>query len=183
MSNITEIKNIMLISPNKVKGYEVINLNVSDSQIGNAIRISQNIYLKDNINRDLIERLQQLVYNKINNQPDTIDDEQNVAYKALLDDFITPALVYRTAMELVTITTLKIRGMGLVKNSDTNVQTTTSADVKYMSEYYDTMYNDALNRCTDFLCENKEAFIELPDGFCTCSSKPRYARTGLYLGK
>lgn len=73
--------------------------------------------------------------------------------------------------------------MGVVKNNDTNVQTTTAADISYMTEYYGALYNDALNRTVDFLSENKEAFKELPDGFCTCSSKPRFAQTGLWLGK
>lgn len=173
----------MLISPNKVKTYGTINLNVNESEIGNAIRISQNIYLQDIVGTDLVEHIQQLVYNKIKGLPDTIDDVENEQYKALLDDFITPVLVYRTAVELCTIMTLKIRNMGVVKNNDTNVQATNAGDVKYMSEYYETFFYDAVNKMMDFLCANKDAFAELPDGFCTCSRKPKYARTGLYLGK
>lgn len=183
MSNLSEIKNTMLVSPQKVKTYGNINLNVDDGQIGAAIRISQNVHLKDAINRDLIERLQQLVYNKIKGNPDTIDDQENEAYKNLLDEFIVPALVYRTAMELCTILTLKIRNAGVIKNNDTNVQATTASDISYMSEYYGGLYNDALNRTVDFLCENKSAFIEVPDGFCTCSSKPRFAQTNIWLGR
>ena len=183
MTNLTDIKNTMLVSPQKVKTYGNINLNVAESEIGAAIRIAQNVHLKDAINRDLIEHLQQLVYNKIKGIHPNINDEEAEAYKALLDDFIVPALVYRTAMELCIILSLKIRNAGVVKNSDTNVQTTSSADMKYMTEYYGGLYNDALNRTVDFLCENKAAFEEIPDGFCTCSSKPRFAQTGLWLGK
>ena len=183
MENISEILKVMLISPNKVKGYGVINLNVTDAEIGNAIRISQMVYLKDIFGAELVEHLQQLVYNKVKSLPDSIDDPENAQYKCLLEDYITPILVYRVAVELCTLLTLKIRNAGLVKNSDTNVQATNAGDVKYMKEYYETFFYDAVNSCMDFLCENKEAFIELPDGFCTCSSKPRFARTGLYLGK
>lgn len=178
-----EFKNAMLISPQKVKTYGVINLNVNESEIGNAIRISQSIYLKDIIAPELVERIQLLVYNKIKGLEPSIDDEENEAYKSLLDDYITPVLVYRTAVELCTLVTLKIRNMGVVKNNDTNVQSTTAGDVKYMAEYYETFFYDAVNKMMDFLCQNKAAFEELPDDFCTCKSKPRYARTGLYLGK
>lgn len=173
----------MLISPQKVKTYGTINLNVNESEIGNAIRISQNIYLTDIIGTDLVEHIQELVYNKVKGTGETIDDEEYEAYKVLLDDYLTPVLVYRTAVELCTLLTLKIRNMGVVKNNDTNVQTTTAGDVKYMSEYYETFFYDAVNKMMDFLCANKEAYVELPDGFCTCKRKPRYARTGLYLGK
>lgn len=179
----TDFRNVMLISPQKVKTWGVINLNVNESEIGNAIRISQEIYLRDIVGTDLVERVQRLVYDKIQGLPDTIDDEANEAYKVLLDDYLTPVLVYRTAVELCTLMTLKIRNMGVVKNNDTNVQATSAGDVKYMSEYYSTFFNDKVNRLMDFLCENKEAFEEVPEGFCTCSSKPRYARTGLWLGK
>lgn len=183
MTNLTDIKNTMLVSPQKVKTYGNINLNVAESEIGAAIRIAQNVHLKDAISRDLIEQLQLLVYNKIKGIHPNIDDEANEAYKALLDEFIVPALVYRTAMELCTILTLKIRNMGVVKNNDTNVQATTAGDMSYMAEYYGGLYNDALNRTVDFLCENKAAFEELPDGFCTCKTKPRFAQTNLWLGK
>jgi len=179
----TDFKTVMLISPQKVKTYGVINLNVNENEVGNAIRISQNIYLRDIIGGDLLEHVQELVYNKIKGLTPSIDDEENEAYKVLCDDYLVPVLVYRTAVELCTLLTLKIRNMGVVKNSDTNVQSTSAGDVKYMAEYYETFYYDAVNRLMDFLCENKDAFVEIEDGFCTCSSKPRYGRTGLWLGK
>lgn len=177
-----EFKNCMLISPNKVKNYETINLNVSDSQIGNAIRISQGVYLTDILGKELVEKMQELVYNKIQGSGETIDDSGNTQYKDLLELYVTPVLVYRTAVELCSTLTLKIRNMGVVKNNDTNVQSTTAGDVKYMKEYYETFFYDAVNKMMDFLCKNKTAFVELPDGFCTCKRKPLYARTSLWLG-
>lgn len=179
----TDFKNVMLISPQKVKTWGTINLNVDEGEIGNAIRISQNIYLTDIIGVDMVEHVQQLVYNKVKGSGSSIDDEVNEAYKVLLDDYITPVLVYRTAVELCTVLSLKIRNMGVVKNSDTNVQATTASDVKSMSEYYETFFYDSVNKLMDFLCQNKAAYGELPDGFCTCKRKPKYARTGLYLGR
>ena len=179
----TDFKQVMLISPQKVKTWGTINLNVNESEIGDAIRISQNIYLTDIIGSDLVEHVQQLVYNKVKGSGSSIDDEANEAYKVLLDDYLTPVLVYRTAVELCTILTLKIRNMGVVKNNDTNVQATTASDVNALSQYYETFFCDAVNKLMDFLCQNKQAYIEIPDDFCTCKRKPRYARTGLYLGK
>lgn len=175
-----EYKKVMLVSPSKVKSYGTINLNVDEGEMGNAIRISQDIHLKDVIGNNLVEHLQELVYNKIQNSGETIDDLEQ--YKTLLDEYVVPTLVYRTALELCTIVSLKIRNMGVVKNSDTNVQGPTVGDIKYLSEYYGTYYNDCLNKMMDFLCENKGAFVEIGDDFCTCSSKPKYARTSLWLG-
>lgn len=179
---INDFKNVMLISPKKVKEYGNINLNVDDGEIGAAIRISQSIYLREVVGQDLIEHIQQLIYNKVKGNPDNIDDPENEPYKVLLEDYLTPALVYRTAVELCQILTLKIRNMGLVKNNDTNVETTSASELSHMKEYYDTFVNDAYNRIADFLCENKKAYVEVDDNYCTCSEKPKYGRTGLWLG-
>lgn len=172
----------MLVSPTKVKEYGNININVQDREIGAAIRIAQNIYLADAINRDLVEHVQELVYNKIKGSGSTIDDPDNEPYKVLLEEYLQPAIVYRTCEELCTIANIKIRNMGLVKNSDTNVNSTGADDMSYMQDYYGVMFNDALNRCVDYLCENKGAFVEIGDDFCTCRTKPKYAQTGLWLG-
>lgn len=177
-----EYKNTMLVSPTKVKEFGNINLNVDDREIGFAIRVSQNIHLSCDIGRELVEHIQELVYNKIVGSGSSIDDNENEQYKVLLDEYLVPALVYRTAMELCTITTMKIRNMGVVKNEDTNVKQTSAPELSYTQEYYDGMYNDALNRISDFLCENKNSFAEVGDGYCTCSGKPRFAATGLWLG-
>ena len=176
------IKNTMLISPNTIKNYNVVNLNVDDSVLGNCIRTAQNIYLRDVIGTDLLTHLQELVYNKIIGSGSSIDDNENVMYKVLLDEYVKPTLSYRTAVECCTVLSLKLRNMGLVKNSDTNVNATTQDDIIAMKQYYDAFFNDSLNRMMEYLCENKGAFVELPEGFCTCSSKPLYGRTNLWLG-
>lgn len=174
---------VMLISPAGVKSYGDINVNVDEVQTGAAIRIAQNVYLVDILGRDLVEHLQQLVFNKISGESeDTIDSEGNSAYKTLLDEYIKPVLAYRTVVELCIKTSLKIRNMGVVKNQDTNVNPTDWTDYSRLRDYYETFFVDAVNKMMDFLCQNKTAFMELPDGFCTCKRKPLYGRTKLWLG-
>lgn len=182
MSNLTAIKNVMLVSPTKVKEYAVVGLNLDDNDLGNAIRIAH-IYLRDAIGEDIVQHVQELVYNKMQGSGSSIDDEENEPYKVLLDEYLQPALVYRTAEESCTIFSYKIRSMGVVRNSDTNVKEASAPDVSKLREYYGVLFNDALNRCSDYLCENKKAISEVGDDFCTCSSKPRFAETGLWLGK
>lgn len=174
---------VMLISPAGVKSYGDINVNVDEAQTGAAIRIAQNVYLVDILGRDLVEHLQQLVFNKISGESDdTIDSEGNEAYKTLLDEFVQPVLAYRTVVELCIKTSLKIRNAGVIKNQDTNVIPTDWTDYSRLRDYYETFYVDAVNKMMDFLCKNKTAFMELPDGFCTCERKPLYGRSRLFLG-
>lgn len=174
-----DYKNVMLISPTKVKKYATVGLNVDENVLGECIRLAH-IHVGEVMGRELMDRLRELVGNKIQGSGTTIDDEP--AYKTLLDEYATPALAYATAVEAATVNELKIRNMGTVKNSDTNVNAVSGGESAYLATYLRTYLNDAYNRMVDFLCEERAAFKELPDGFCTCASKPLYANTGLWLG-
>jgi len=175
-----DYKKVMLISPDKVKSRALVGLNLDDGTLGECIRIAH-IHVREVIGRNLMEHLQELVWNKIQGSGSTIDDDENIAYKTLLEEYLTDALAYATAVEAATVNELKIRNMGTVKNSDTNV-INAGDDYKHLSVYLRTYLNDAYNRMVEFLCEERAAFAELPDGYCTCESKPLYANINLWLG-
>ena len=180
----TEWKNVMLISPKRVKESGELNVNVEDRAIASSIRIAQDIYLRDVIGKDLLDKLKVLVYNKIESVSGAtnIDSEEAIAYKTLLDDYIGDALVYKTVVDLAIRKSYELRNMGLVKNYDTNVQASSIDDIKYVQNYQETMWNDALNRIVEFLCENKEAIPE-STFVCGCKPKTKYANVNIYLGK
>lgn len=178
----TEYKNTMLISPDTVKSQSDLNYNVDDIAIGASIRVAQNIYLRDIIGGALLERLQELVYNAIEGNPDNIDEEANIAYKTLLDDYIEDFLTYKVTSEIATRLSLKIRNMGVIKNSDTNISPATLEDLNYLYQTSETYVNDAANRMTAFICKNAAAYPENIFN-CGCNDGPLYANTGLWLGK
>lgn len=177
----TEYKNTMLISPTTVKSYGALNINVDDALLGNCIRTSQDVYLKDIVGDTLVERLQELVYNKIQGEEDNIDSEGNEAYKQLLDDYVTPVLVYKVVVETAVRITLKIRNMGTVKNSDVNVNQVQAGEMKYIASYNETVYVDYVNKMVKFLCQNSSAYPEY-DFDCKCGNAPLYANNNLWLG-
>lgn len=178
-----DYKNTMLLSPKRVKESGELNLNVDEAAIGASIRTAQNVYLVDVIGTDLVEHLQELVYNKIQGaSANTIDSEENVAYKTLLNEYITPALISKTIVDVALRLSFKIRNMGVVQNSDTNVNYVQIDDIKYVQSYQETMWNHYLNRLVEFLCKNKAA---IPESTFTCGCKPKrkYANTNIYFGK
>ena len=177
-----EYKNVMLISPDDVKSQTDINFNVDDTAIGASIRVAQSIYLRDVIGDDLLEKIQVLVWNSIQGSGSSIDDEINIAYKTLLDDYICNALAYKTATDLCDSQSYKVRNMGVVKTSDTNVNDATLGEILYLKNRYETYFNDALNRMVKFICENKDAYPE-SNFKCECFGSPLYGNTGLWLGK
>ena len=177
-----QYKNTVLISPKKVKESGELNLNVDECVIGASIRTAQNVYMVDVVGKDLVEALQEKVYNKIQGvSANTIDSEENVAYKTLLDEYMTPALITKTVIDVCIRISLKIRNMGVVKNSDTNVQAADIDDIKFLQNYEETNYCPYLNRMVEFLCANKEAIPE-SNFTCGCKPKKKFANVNLFLG-
>lgn len=176
-------KKVMLTSPQKVKESGNLNLNVSDEVIGAAIRTAQSVYLQDVVGEDLVEALQEKVYNKIQGaSANTIDSEENVAYKTLLDEYFTPALISKTVVDIALRISLKIRNMGVVQNQDgMNVQKVDLDDIKFLQSSEETYYNHYLNRMADFLCANKGAIPESKFD-CDCKPKKKFSNVNLYLG-
>lgn len=175
-------RDTMLISPKTVKESGQLNVDVDDNFIAASIRTAQNIYLSDVIGKELVEKLQVLVYNKIMDVDDTkINDEENIAYATLLYDYLTDVLVWKSVIDLCMRTSFKIRNIGVVQNSDTNANTVDMEDIKFYQNYLETMYNHCLNRVAEFLCENKEA---IPESTMDCDCKPerKYANVNLFLG-
>lgn len=173
----------MLISPDAVKAQGDINYNVDDSKIGAAIRTSQNIYMRDVIGGALLEKVQTLVYNKMTGlTADTIDSEENVAYKTLLDEYIQPLLTYKVAAELCSRLAYKIRNFGVVKDGSLNINPADLGEILYVRDNMEVFFNDACNRIMEFICGHIEAYPEA-DVKCGCGESPKFARTGLWLGK
>lgn len=173
-------KNTMLISPKKVKESGLLNLNVDEGVIGAAIRTAQQVYMVDVVGSELVEKLQQLVYAKISGQ-EGIDAEDAIAYKTLLEEYMTPALISKAVIDTAMRISYKIRNMGVVKNSDANVNAASIDDIKFIQNNEETNYNHYLNRMAEYLCANKEAIPESHYD-CGCRPKKKYANINLWLG-
>lgn len=179
----SEYKKVMLISPDDVKSTGNINYNVDDEVIGAAIRTAQNIYLTDVLSSELVEKLQQLIFNSIEEVEDNIEDAQNAYYKTLLDDYIKEALSYKATAEICVRISLKIRNMGVVQNADTNVNAVGLDDIKYLRDTFNGYWESSVNKMYKYLKKNKQAFPEFIG--CGCDKiniKAKFGNTGLFLG-
>lgn len=169
-------KNIMLTSPNSVKAVSYINNNVTDDVIGASIREAGDIHLQSIIGTALYRRLQELVNNKIQGVNDNIDSEENEAYKFLLDEYVEPYLISKVQFLICQPISYKVRNMGVIQNSDANVNKSTSDEIGKLANRFNT---EAMRRATAlsmYLCKNKSAYPELTSS-CDCNDvKPMLGR-------
>ena len=183
-----EYRNTLLISAKELKNANtLISNNVDDNYLSSTIITCQEVYLEQITGTALYHRLQELVYNQITNAPDALNDAENKDYKILLEDMIKPYLKARATVDVLYPITYKIRNMGVMKNSDTNLQPADMNDIKYLEKQYNTYTSEYEQRLSKYLCDNKKLFPELeadiPSYFDSPSLGKDYANEcGLWLG-
>lgn len=155
-------RNTLLISAKELKNANtLISANLDDNYLSATIVTCQEVYLEQITGTALYHRLQELVYNQITNAPDALNDPENEDYKILLEDMVKPFLKARATVDVLYPITYKIRNMGVMKSSDTNLQNADMNDIKYLEKQYLTYVAEYEQRLSKYLCDNKKLFPEL----------------------
>ena len=181
-------RNTLLISAKELKNANtLISNNLDDNYLSATIVTCQEVYLEQITGTALYHRLQELVYNQITNAPDALNDPENEDYKILLEDMVKPFLKARALVDVLYNAAFKIRNMGVMKSSDTNLQNADMSDIKYLEKQYLTYVAEYEQRLSKYLCANQDKFEELaadiPAYFDQPSLGKEYANDGgLWLG-
>lgn len=188
MTEEKDIRNVMLIAPNAIKASTYLNANVDDGMVGAAIREAQEVHLQSIIGSELLYRIQELVYNAITGNTDTIDDAENECYKDCLDNYITPYMEEKVQAVLVLMVSYKTRNLGVIHASDTNLNAPSINDVLLVQQRYNGVAAKYATALSKYLCQNKPCFPELTSEGCNCTPyvAPQIGKTfvniGLWLG-
>lgn len=181
--------NTLLIAPSELKSESLINNNVDDKPLGVMVQTVQEIYLSKITGTALMRRLQELVYNKIqNNQGDRIDGQGFESYAELLEDYVKDYIKYRVMKNFLVENSFKMRNIGLVRNADTNVIPADVDTLKYLEHHYDVYVAEYEERLSNYLCANRSNFPELAADIPSYMDAPTLgkdfsATSGLWLGK
>lgn len=178
----------LLISAKELKNNgTIISGNIDDNYLSSTIVTCQEVYLEQITGTALYHKLQMLVYNQITGQADGIYAAGNEDYRELLEEMVKPYLKARATVDILYPVSYKIRNMGVMKSSDTNLQNADMSDIKYLEKQYLTYVAEYEQRLSKYLCANKEKFEELaadvPSYFDKPSVGKNYANEcGLWLG-
>lgn len=182
------IKDVLLEAPDDIKAATYLNNNVDDKMLGAALKETQYVHLQSIVGSNLLYRLQELVYNAIEGNQDTIDDEPNAAYKTLLDDYVQPYLEAKIQAVLPLMITYKTRNLGLTKADDDNVRSADADDILLVQSRYNSVADRYATMLSKYLCDNKSTYPELDNTSCGCTPYvapmlgKRFVNTGLWLG-
>lgn len=162
----------MIITPTDLQG-TVVNANLDDLYLQNAINEAEDVYLRE-ILGDL---LYNAIINKINSQ--TLSGK----YQTLVDNYIKIYLQYKVQALLVPQVAFKIRNSGILSQYDQGFNTTSVKDTMYVQEQYDSKSEFYANRLTVYLQKNAADFPEYgySDDNITQPTETQNVTT-LYLG-
>ena len=151
---------VLLVSEDTIRKYSEISENTYGKSLLPAIRRTQDVKLQEILGSCLYRKLLSLV------EDGSILLEQNVAYKDLLDDYITPYMIEQVVADLIPIVGSKIANLGVIKSND-EYATNVSADEADRLAYQHVVFaNHYAKMLQDFLKGNAEAYPELK--CCEC---------------
>jgi len=172
------ITNVLLLSEDKLKSYSEISDNLYGKSLMPAIKTSQELYLQGILGSCLYQKLLSLVADG------SIIDDENVAYKDLLDGYCTPYLIERTIADLIPIVGSKIANLGVYKSQDEYTSNVSAGEVDRLQYSHVVKADHYAKRMQNFLKGNRSAYPELDA--CGCADvKPNLDSAedvSLYLG-
>lgn len=150
------MKNILLCSPDFVRLNSNISDNVNSKVLATAIREVQEDELQEILGQILYNKLQDMV------EDGSIEDENNIAYKNVLDKaqlFIT----YKVIAEVIVMLNVKIDNAGLIQTRDENMDYMDLDDTMTMKQYYDSKASHYAYLLQNYLMENLSEIPELTE--------------------
>lgn len=170
--------NILLISEDKIKTLSGLDDNIWGKNLLPAIREAQEMGLQTIIGTCLYQRLCSMV------DDGSISDNENLAYKTLLDNQIQYYMLYKVISDLIPIIGVKLANIGVVISNDEHIQNLTEDERNRIDTYYAYRADFYCKRLQEFLLNNKELYPELDE--CSCNNMQKNfdsaASTGLWLG-
>lgn len=167
---------ILLISEDYIKTNSGLNDNVWGNYLMPAIREAQDIKLQQILGTSLYETILEQVKNG------AIKNDHFKPYKALLDDYIQPYLMYQTINDLVPIIGVKLTNIGVVVSNDEHLTNLTQGERELVQTYYGQRAEFYGKRLQNFLIDNRTNYKELAICEDIKPTLDSVAETGLWLG-
>ena len=146
---------VLLISESYIKSVTNISDNIANDYLLPSIKLAQDVDLESTIGTQLLEKLQELIYNN------DISNQENSNYKLLLDKYIQPYLAYSTIKHLTPTVAYKLANQGILRTEDEKSYNITSNEVDKVMDYYSHISNTFKKRLQLFLIANYNSFPEL----------------------
>ena len=169
---------VLLTSEKYIKENCEISNNVSGKFLESAIKEAQDLKLTPILGDALVAKLKDLVGNH------TINNQENAAYKLLLDKYVQRFLMWTVKVDIAHTTSYKLSNFGVTKTSDENLQVASQEEIIADQDYSQAKADAYCNRMQDYLLDNRAQYPELTENRLHQMRSNLYsaASCGVFLG-
>ena len=168
---------ILLVSEDFVKTNSALNDNLWGKFLLPAIREAQDINLQTYLGECLYKTILGMV------QDGSITASTNESYKALLEDYIQPYLLYQVQANIIPTINVKLGNIGSVVSNDEHISTLSQANIDLVQRDFQLKADFYAQRILNFILNHSSEF-NLDE--CACKELNAHlnsaASTGLWLG-
>lgn len=147
----------LFISITELKKKSIIDGSLDSNKVLQYIEVAQDIHIQNYLGGSLYKKIQDLIVTA------TIDNVGNADYKALLDDYIKPMLVWYSQAVYIPFSGFQIDNGGLFKHVSENSDIASRDDLDYLTRKCLSNAEFYAKRYLDYMCEYGDDFPE----YCT----------------
>lgn len=140
----------LLIKRDDVMTFSNVNGNIDTDKMIQYIAIAQDMHLQRYLGTDLLEKL----------QADVVADTLSGNYLTLVQDWVKPALIHWTMVELIPMIAVTIGNGGIYRHSSENSTALSSVEISELVSQERDFATYYSKRLVDYLCNNSELFPE-----------------------
>lgn len=140
----------LLITNDDLLRYSNLSGNVDTDRIIQYTSISQDIHIQNLLGTDLLEKI----------QADIIAGTLSGNYLTLVNDWVKPALIHWTLVELLPMIAVNVSNGGIYRHSPENADPLTKEEVDSLVNQERDFAVYYSNRLYDYLCNNNSLFPE-----------------------
>lgn len=168
---------VLLCSEDYIKTNSALNDNLFGKYLLPTIMEAQELNLQIYLGECLYKRILGMV------QDNSITTSSNESYKALLDDYIQPFLLYQVQANIIPTINVKLGNIGSVVSNDEHISTLSQANIDLVQSDFQHKADFYAQRMLNFILNHSSEF-NLDD--CACRSLKAHlnssASTTIWLG-
>jgi hypothetical protein len=149
-----ELINVLLINRTNIMQRTAISGNVDADKINPFILTAQDSELQYMLGTKLYSKLRQLV------KDDTLTDASNSDYRILLEEYVTPTLVFFTMVDFLPFLAFEQSNGGIYQHQSENSIAASKTDTDYVVQRYSDKARFYEKRLLEYLCDHSILFPE-----------------------
>ena len=148
----------LFITTNDLRRKSIIGGAVDADKFIQFIEVAQDIHIQNYLGTKLYDKISTLIVN------DTIDDAGNAVYKTLLNDYLTPMLIWFAQSDYYMFASYQVSNGGVFRHRSESSETPSMQEIKSLVDSSRDKAEFYVRRFLDYMDNNNNSYPEIVTG-------------------